>query len=1153
MSGAEAALLGVGILCNAMQIITFAKDSLHVYRNIREGRAPDPKLDSYLKNAKSSFDEMNQTASQMGPLSHVQQQIVDVGIKVYDCVDELQQKFAELHVDEASKRGLRGKVAAFRKSAATLWRGKELEDAEKSLQRHEALLHSLLLDRICSQSQATEITSLQSFQHLDGALQGIILQLVDGSTKVSDLITDCSSNICDRIAEEHSATRTAIEDHVTSAENTIRLNICHSIAQIRQELLQIEKDKAFEKQQEQLLSSLRFPEMNSRKNQISTNYPGTFDWIFNRHLSLQSDHSFASGSDISDSDSQLSQESDMEGCNCLEQTNGANQQVSDCFPRWLGSDSHLFWISSKPASGKSFLMMFLAFNQQTAKYLNRWHSNVRILTHFFWKPGHSLERNVKGMALSLLFQVMSGRPSLGRTLYEYQPSTKHKITHSDWILEELADSLIWALKASHEPFCIFLDGLDEAKELEHLPWPAWTNAHVIHKLSELKNVKLCASSREERAFCSFFEGSSQLRIHYLNHCDITRFVCKRLETGGLNCGDQGILIHEIVYDSEGVFLWAALVVDSLNRAIRQGYTSIDILRERLEQTPSDLTTLYTDMWSRIGDDGQLRTVKETASRYFNLLITARKMDEFQGSHILDRQLFSCIMNSLPVMATAVEYQLMESIISTGREIALEELLARCSKTEKELRVVCRGLLETTSGFHNEMYCVYKGDERLKDYNVMRIDFTHRSAFDFLVDTEPGRECLQACGLSESDQASILFASYLVTARFLSVRDRYGLDYRSRRIEYTTNKEALTLNTYLKSALIILSKTGPFAEQAQRETLFQIVEKWQLSGLFYGHEDWTPAPCYKSSLSNLKLEFIETLIDTTFWYGGSSDFVSHARRLLSNYSVPILADAIPVILRALSGEHRFYNDIRALHELLKHILCRFKGIAPRKTQQQGTISSAIRALHCWYITRCLEYSLESGGFDVNDEFVDTELFSQLRATLVLETDWQYPILFEFIGSRHHHLELFNYPSTIFLPAHYALVVGNFASAYRLLNKLKIGHLSSNVDVEAPHSARSQFETIILADINHFTVDYYIPDIRLYGPIQYQLYSGLQAGTRIEEQQPWPHLLHCSSSELEPVDRSKVFDYVLGELKDRGVDFFIINGIMLPKDWDESGDD
>jgi hypothetical protein len=113
MSGAEAALLGVGILCNAMQILTFAKDSIHVYRNIRDGRAPDPKLDSYPKNAKACFNEMNQTAAQIEPLGQTQQQIVD-GKKVHDCVDELQQQFAKLYVDEPSKRGLCGRVAALK-------------------------------------------------------------------------------------------------------------------------------------------------------------------------------------------------------------------------------------------------------------------------------------------------------------------------------------------------------------------------------------------------------------------------------------------------------------------------------------------------------------------------------------------------------------------------------------------------------------------------------------------------------------------------------------------------------------------------------------------------------------------------------------------------------------------------------------------------------------------------------------------------------------------------------------------------------------------------------------------------------------------------------------------------------------------------------
>lgn len=95
----------------------------------------------------------------MRPLSQAQQQIVDVGKMVHDCVDELQRQFAKLHVDEASKSGLRGKMTASKKSLVALWHGKELLDAEKNLQRYEQLLHSLLLDRVCTQSQAAEISS----------------------------------------------------------------------------------------------------------------------------------------------------------------------------------------------------------------------------------------------------------------------------------------------------------------------------------------------------------------------------------------------------------------------------------------------------------------------------------------------------------------------------------------------------------------------------------------------------------------------------------------------------------------------------------------------------------------------------------------------------------------------------------------------------------------------------------------------------------------------------------------------------------------------------------------------------------------------------------------------------------------------------------
>ncbi|SPJ73845.1 related to small s protein [Fusarium torulosum] len=808
MSGAEAALLGVGILCNAMQIITFAKDSLHVYRNIRDGRSPDPNLDLYLKNAKACFDEMNQSATQMGPLNKTQQQIVDVGKNVHDCVDELQQKFAKLHVDNASKRGVRGKVAALQKSMATLWHGKGLEDVEKNLQRHERLLHSLVLDRVCSQSQATEITTLQSFQRLEDDFQNIISQLVDGSTKVSDLATKFSSN-SDRLVKEHATTRKVMEDHVTSTGNTTRLSISQSISKFREELLRRDQDKALkkqhEKQYEQLLSSLRFPEMNSRKNQISSNYPGTFDWIFKYHsLSHKPDQSEI-GSRVSGD----TEEGDSDVCDYIECVDSIGHSAFDCFPGWLESDSNLFWVSGNPASGKSSLMKFLAFNQLTAKYLNNWHSNVRILTHFFWKAGQLLERKMKGMALSLLYQVLDGQRDLGRKLWETQPCIQHKRNPSDWSLDELSKALVLALETFTGVFCIFLDGLDEAKDLEHLPWPDWTDSQVIHNLLEVKNLKLCASSREELAFCSFFKAASRLRIHQLNNYDITHFVRERLDICGLDCRDRDSLLRKVVQRAEGVFLWVVLVVDSLNRAIRQSYTTIEMLEERLEQTPSNLTELYVDMWGRIGDDAQLPSIRAIASRYFNLVIATRKMNNYRGINNQEQDLIRNCMSSLLVMAIAAEDMPMEAILSKGRVITVEELSARCARVENEMRLVCRGLLEVTIHGQESEYVAWNGDQRLFDSNSRKVDFIHRSAFDFLMDTGPGLQCLRVCGLSESELVSRVLAAHHIRSRFISVN--FILDCRSTTIWHTPRKVTSECPAgYPKRMAVIWVKRRPYA-------------------------------------------------------------------------------------------------------------------------------------------------------------------------------------------------------------------------------------------------------------------------------------------------------------------------------------------------------
>ncbi|KAH6956216.1 hypothetical protein DER45DRAFT_566346 [Fusarium avenaceum] len=1169
MSGAEAALLGVGILCNAMQIITFAKDSLHVYRNIRDGRSPDPNLELYLKNAKAAFDEMNQSATQMGPLNKTHQQIVDVGKNVHDCVDELQQKFAKLHVDGASKRGVRGRVAASKKSIATLWHGKELEDAEKNLQRHERLLHSLVLDRVCSQSQAAEITTLRSFQRLEDGFQNIISQLVNGSTQVSDLATEFSSN-SDRLVKEHATTRTTIKDQVASEGKTIRLSISQSISQFREELLRREQEKAFEKQREkqheQLLSSLRFPEMNSRKNQITNKYPGTLNWIFKTHPLSPEPARSEDGSQLSgdteedDSEGFDSDESDSHECGYIDFAETIELSGFDSFPSWLESNANLFWVSGKPASGKSSLMKFLAFNQQTIDHLNKCQSDVRILTHFFWKPGQPLERSVQGMALSLLYQVLDDQPDLSQRLWETQTFIRHKRNCLDWSLNEISETLVMALKASTEFFCIFLDGLDEAKDLQHLPWPDWTDSQVIHKLLEVKNLKLCASSREEHAFCSFFESASRLRIHQLNNHDITHFVRERLDICGLDCRDRDYLVAKVVQRAEGVFLWVILVVDSLNRAIRHSYTTFEMLEERLAHTPSDLTKLYVDMWGRIGDDAELPSIRRIASRYFNLVIVSRKLSDYRWNNDKEWDSIKGCMSSLLVMATAIEDMSMESMLSRGRVVTAGELLARCAKVENELRLVCRGLLELTSPRQESEHVAWNGDQRLRDSNLRKVDFIHRSAFDFLMDTEPGLQCLQFCGLSESEHVSRILAAHLVRSRFICVNN-LKLDHRT--IKATIWQRAGCTNPYLRMALIIAFDTRLAIEGPLRNGLLDALKEWQLSGLYGSQTDWPVPKCLQHSMDTLELEFIEAGIYGAFLnvhhgrfsiYDGdtsSDDEAINAKAFLDNLFAAKLVNAIPLVLRALSSHDPNRIGIKSTSELLKYILCRLQRIPLEEEESLEVMRNAIRALHAWYIVY-LFTCLCSAEWKPNPTGLpDIELLHELSNILLLEDEWHCEVLFEFQAFEDVDFHIIIGPHFSTSDGQYSLVVGSFAAAYRLLDEVMFSRCSLRLGIEVPQTSPSRFEPILVADLYGDSADYYVPDVTFHHQIESLLCAELLETDVMRTEWPWPITLESSASDLNPMDSSKVFSYVMDEVKKRKVDFVYIIGIMWLGDIFERG--
>ncbi|ENH65016.1 hypothetical protein Focb16_v005417 [Fusarium oxysporum f. sp. cubense] len=1144
MSGAEAALLGVDILCNAMQILTFAKDSIHVYRNIRDGRAPDPNLDSYLRNAKASFDEMNQTAAQMRPLTKEQQKIVDVGKQIHDCVDELQQQFSKLHVDDKSKRGFHGRLAASKKSATALWRGKELQGVESNLQRHEQLLQSLLLDRVCSQSQAAELTSLRSFQHVHGALQVIISRLGDSSAKVSELLTDLSSDVSNRLVEEHATSQKVIGDRIGSAEDSVLQSVSQSLDNLRRELLAREQVKSLEKQQEQLLSSLRFPEMNGRRNHISDNYPGTFAWIFDRHTSLHLNAISSSGSEQDDQVPEDTKSSEIGDRGSEISAANAKEPGFDCVSCWLESDLNLFWISGKPASGKSSLMKFLASNDLTMGQLKAWRTDIQILTHFFWKPGQLLQQTVKGMVLSLLHQVLTAMPSLCQKLYTTQPSTKHKASHSDWSLHELTETLVWVLEASPEDFCIFLDGLDEAKDLGNLLHPDWTHSGVIHKLLKLKNVKICASSREEHAFGSFFEDVSRLRIHLLNNPDITLFIRERLDICGLGCRDRDQLILKTVERAQGVFLWVTLVVDRLNRAIRQGYRTMEVLQQRLEQTPSDLNTLYTDMWSRAGDDGQLPNMKVAASLYFSLIIMARSLNDYlsEGCYFWSS---STYVYSLLTMAIATQDESLETILRTGRMVAVEDLLSMCSRVENEIQLVCHGLIEIKSTWEGDS--IFDGDERLRTQNFSMVDFIHRSAFDFLVDTELGRECLNLCILSQSEQTSRLVAAHIIRARFFHLSEfaRNG----SRPIGLRYPYHGTVCDLYLSMAIALSINNLILTEESVRDGLLDVVRDWQLSKLFSGHIHWAMPTSFHPSSSYLELEFIEATVSVTLFNIHLGDCITDLESFLERYPVPIFIDAIPVILRSLTVFGWRMRCSSLSLELLKHTFRRLLRIANEEERYQSHVRVSMLALHSWYVIYCLADLSTSDTSDGPGKSFDIDFLVELSNTLIFTGDWQHVLLLEVQGNnRSKSFEVFQSLEGYRSFSRYALVAGDFAIAYRLLDSLLLRHFSLPLGIQIPHDVDSRFDIIFIADRNgkadplsSVDANCYIPDARLRSQVQHLVLTELiQPMARRRES--WLDTLRVSGEELGLINASDVFDYAMNKFSELGVQIILPGSLI-----------
>ncbi|KAL8650778.1 MAG: hypothetical protein Q9226_005002 [Calogaya cf. arnoldii] len=492
---------------------------------------------------------------------------------------------------------------------------------------------------------------------------------------------------------QHAMTREHTETHINSAMQSL---------EISQDRSRSEQSQAQESQRRfnQFLESLWFSDMNLRANDISASYPATFEWMFD----------------------------------------ATTKRPWGSFTRWLEGGDRMYWIQGKAGSGKSTLMKFVANDPRTRDLLGQSSPHNKTLTarFYFWLSGSKLQRSLKGLLCSLCRQIILEDSTIFDTIStEKTVLTKRNI--NDWSEKELQGLLMRLIDVSTSPICMFLDGLDEFDQGDNMD----NLIDLIETLSLHDRVKLCVSSRPENQIVKRMSKYSQIRLQDMTANDIHICIRDSLQHARTRCSPSAVdddRVEEIVWimfkKAEGVFLWVHYALSSVMRGMSND-DSFEELLDRLEELPSGVYQLYTQMWNRTEDQ----------QRYHNEAATYFSYERFYPLSIFE-------------LLVATDSALQNRYLEDLKPQAATELASQCERLSNRISTVCAGLLEVvvrevsipgTVCRKIESPAVEDADNlatdapteeelcpiMLKYYDSSKIQFLHRTARDFLLETKEG--------------------------------------------------------------------------------------------------------------------------------------------------------------------------------------------------------------------------------------------------------------------------------------------------------------------------------------------------------------------------------------------------------------------------------
>ena len=325
-----------------------------------------------------------------------------------------------------------------------------------------------------------------------------------------------------------------------------------------------------------LFAALAYEDMNTRRNHLAKVRAKHLEWIWARDI--PSEEPFADEYEYLMSDYYC-------------------DNYDPKFVEWLLSEESFFWISGKPASGKSTLMKYISGHPRCAELLQQATGRQWLTVHFFFdfRAHKGTANTIEGMLRSLLCQLIRNSSTIAGYIGNMSFWQFADLKYNDLSQDQLQVALTSSIANTDNRVCIFVDGLDEFEE------SYYDLVEALQLLGHGKRVKICLASRPEPAIAHSLRGVPSIKMQDYNRGTIRAYTEDCLS----NCahyldGSQNLLmlVDHIVKESHGVILWSQLVC----RDVREGMLAFETVEEllaRIVDQTAELDQIYDRIFRKI--------------------------------------------------------------------------------------------------------------------------------------------------------------------------------------------------------------------------------------------------------------------------------------------------------------------------------------------------------------------------------------------------------------------------------------------------------------------------------------------------------------------------------------------------------------------------